>query len=69
MKGGTHNMAIVSVTSYRWNANLISFLAFVAHYKYFIAFFVQQKYLDFGWAKKYYLTIKTFGPFVAIKGS
>ena len=50
MKGGTHNMAIVA--PYRWNANLISFLAFVAHYKYFIAFFVQQKYLDFGWAKK-----------------
>ena len=62
-------MAIVSVTSYSWNSNLNSFLTFVAHYRYFTAFFLQQKYLDFGWEKKYYPTIKTFGPFVAIKGS
>ena len=41
-------MAIVSVTSYSWNSNLNSFLTFVAHYRYFTAFFFQQKYLDFG---------------------
>ena len=62
-------MAIVSVTSYSWNSNLNSFLTFVAHYKYFTAFFSNKNIWILDEQKKYYPSIKTFGPFVAIKGS